>query len=156
MRWNMEDGSPVGDAEHRSHLDMLMRQADLETRPDFTPGLSIAVGDGVERVFLCAGPYFALERWRAGTAEPLRRSFATAQILSNVGAPVRVRTGGWSEELGRAETLVLPAACGEVEITGPADVLFGCLPDLDRDVRDPLLAAGYPLPLVRRFIASSA
>ncbi|MFF0462561.1 type I phosphomannose isomerase catalytic subunit [Streptomyces mexicanus] len=156
MRWNMEDGSPVGEAEHRSNLDMLMRQADLETRPDFTPGLSVAVGDGVERVFLCAGPYFALERWRAGTAEPLRRSFATAQVLSNVGAPVRVRTGGWSEELGRAQTLVLPAACGEVEITGPADVLFGCLPDLDRDVRDPLLAAGYPLPLVRRFIASSA
>ncbi len=156
MRWNMEDGSPVGDAEHRANLDMLMRQADLETRPDFTPGLSVAVGDGVERVFLCAGPYFALERWRAGTAEPLRRSFATAQILSNVGAPVRVRTGAWSEELGRAETLVLPAACGEVEITGPADVLFGCLPDLDRDVSDPLLAAGYPLPVVRRFIASSA
>ncbi|RZU18281.1 type I phosphomannose isomerase catalytic subunit [Streptomyces sp. BK239] len=154
MRWNMEDGSQVGHAEHRSNLDMLMRQADLESRPDFHPGLSITVGDGVERVFLCAGPYFALERWRAGTAEPLRRSFATAQILSNVGAPVQVRSGTWSEELGRAETLLLPAVCGDVEINGPADVLFGYLPDLDRDVRDPLLAAGYPLPLLRRFIAS--
>ncbi|MGA5042320.1 type I phosphomannose isomerase catalytic subunit [Streptomyces capoamus] len=156
MRWNMEDGSPVGEEEHRSHLDMLMRQADLECRPDFTPGLGIAVGDGVERVFLCAGPYFALERWRAGTAEPLRRSFATAQILSNAGAPVRVETGMGSEELGRAETLLLPAACGEVEITGPADVLFGYLPDLDRDVRGPLLAAGYSPPLLRRFIAPPA
>ncbi|MFG2637971.1 hypothetical protein ACGFX8_29800 [Streptomyces sp. NPDC048362] len=156
MRWNMEDGSPVSEQEHRSNLDMLMRQADLESRPDFTPGLSIAVGDGVERVFLCVSPYFALERWRAGTAEPLRRSFGTAQILSNVGAPVRVRTGAWSEELGRAETLLLPAACGDVEITGPADVLFGYLPDLDRDVRGSLLAAGYPLPLLRQFLASSA
>ncbi|MGW0818804.1 class I mannose-6-phosphate isomerase [Streptomyces viridiviolaceus] len=148
MRWNMEDGSPVGDAEFGSHLDMLMQQVDLETKPDFTPGLSIAVGDGVERVFLCAGPYFALERWRAGTAEPLRHSFATAQILSNVGSPVRVRTGAWSEELGRAETLLLPAACGVVEITGPADVLFGYLPDLDRDVRGPLREAGHPLQLI--------
>ncbi|WP_217144955.1 class I mannose-6-phosphate isomerase [Streptomyces sp. AC627_RSS907] len=148
MRWKMEDGSSVGDAEFRANLDMLMRQVDLGARPDFTPGLSVAVGDGVERVFLCAGPYFALERWRAGTAEPLRHSFATAQILSNVGAPVRVRTGGWSEELGRAQTLLLPAACAEVEITGPADVLFGYLPDLDRDVRRPLLEAGHPLPLV--------
>ncbi|MFC8001979.1 class I mannose-6-phosphate isomerase [Streptomyces olivaceus] len=155
MRWKMEDGSPVGDAEFRTNLDMLMRQVDLETRPDFTPGLSITVGDAVERVFLCAGPYFALERWRAGTTEPLRHAFATTQILSNVGAPVRVRTGTWSEVLGRAETLLLPAACGEVEITGPADVLIGYLPDLDRDVRGPLLAAGYPVPLLRRFIASS-
>ncbi|MFF9024809.1 type I phosphomannose isomerase catalytic subunit [Streptomyces eurythermus] len=154
MRWNMEDGSPVDEEEFRANLDMLMRQVDLESRPECSPGLSIAVGDGVERVFLCAGPYFALERWRAGTAEPLRHSFATAQILSNVGAPVRVRTGTWSEELGRAETLLLPAACREVEITGPADVLFGHLPDLDRDVRAPLLAAGYPLPLLRRFIAA--
>lgn len=148
MRWNMEDGSPVGDAEFAANLDMLMRQADLDSRPDFTPGLRIPVGDGVERVFLCAGPYFALERWRAAAEEPLRHSFATAQILSNAGAPVRVRTGGWSEELGRAETLVLPASCGEVEIGGPADVLFGYLPDLDRDVRGPLLDAGYPRRLI--------
>ncbi|MGY1438522.1 class I mannose-6-phosphate isomerase [Streptomyces reniochalinae] len=144
MRWQMEDGSRVSDAEFGSHLDMLMRQVDLETRPDFTPGLAVAVGDGVERVFLCAGPYFALERWHAGTEEPVRHSFATAQILSNVGGPVRVRSGEWREELGPAETLLLPAACGHVEITGPADVLFGYLPDLDRDVRGPLLEAGYP------------
>ncbi|MFG2129717.1 hypothetical protein ACGFNV_18215 [Streptomyces sp. NPDC048751] len=142
----------MSDQEHRSNLDMLIRQADLESRPDFTPGLGITVGDGVQRVFLCASPYFALERWRAGTAEPLRRSFATAQILCNVGAPVRVRIGTWREELGRAETLLLPVACGDVEITGPADVLFGYLPDLDRDVRGPLLAAGYPLPLLQQFI----
>ncbi|MFE0876150.1 type I phosphomannose isomerase catalytic subunit [Streptomyces smyrnaeus] len=148
MRWNMEDGSPVGDAEFSSNLDMLMQQVDLDARPDFTPGLRVAVGDGVERVFLCAGRYFALERWRAGTAEPLRHSFATAQILSNVGAPVRVRAGDWSGELDRAETVLLPAVCGEVEITGPADVLFGHLPDLDRDVRRPLVEAGYPLQAI--------
>ncbi|WP_399920516.1 class I mannose-6-phosphate isomerase [Streptomyces kanamyceticus] len=148
MRWHMEDGSPVEDAEFDVNLDMLMRQVDLDNRPDFTPGLALTVGDGVERVFLCASPYFALERWRAGTAEPLRHSFATAQILSNVGAPVRVRTGAWEEEVGRAETLLVPAVCGDIEITGPADVLFGYLPDLDRDVRAPLLEAGYPPHLI--------
>ncbi|MFI0242176.1 class I mannose-6-phosphate isomerase [Streptomyces sp. NPDC016845] len=147
MRWDMADGSPVCDTDFTSHLDMLMRQVDLDTRPDFTPGLSIAVGDAVERVFLCVGPYFALERWRAGTAEPLRHSFATAQILTNVGAPVQVRTGDWNGRLGRAETLLVPAVCGDVEITGPADVLFGYLPDLDRDTR-PLREAGYAPQLI--------
>ncbi|MFF4173042.1 type I phosphomannose isomerase catalytic subunit [Streptomyces sp. NPDC001744] len=148
MRWRMEDGSPVDDAEFAANLDMLMEEVDPDSRPEFTPGLRIAAGDGAERLFLCAGPYFALERWRTGTQEPLRRSFATAQVLSNAGAPVRVRTGDWAGELGRAETLLLPAACGEVEIAGPADVLFGYLPDLERDVYAPLRAAGFPPHLV--------
>ncbi|ADH67211.1 class I mannose-6-phosphate isomerase [Nocardiopsis dassonvillei] len=144
MRWEMEDGSPVPDERWRANLEALMAQVRPEHRPDFHPGLRIGVGDGVERVFCCAGPHFALERWHAGTAEPLRHTFATAQVLTNVGAPVRVRCGDWRGELGRARTLLLPAALGEVEIAGPADVLFGYLPDLDRDVVAPLAAAGYP------------
>ncbi|MFP3116735.1 hypothetical protein ACWGUN_08870 [Streptomyces koyangensis] len=85
----------------------------------------------------------------------MRHAFATAQILTNVGAPVRVCSGAWSGELGRAETLLLPAALGEVELTGPADVLLGYLPDLDRDVRAPLLAAGYALPVIRSLTAGA-
>ncbi|MEG9247918.1 hypothetical protein V6S67_07460 [Arthrobacter sp. Soc17.1.1.1] len=88
------------------------------------------------------------EDWHAGSAEPLRHFFATAQILTNVGAPVRVRAGAWDQELGRAQTLLLPAAVGEVEIAGPADVLLGYLPDLTRDVIAPLSAAGYSPALI--------
>ncbi|WP_017571579.1 class I mannose-6-phosphate isomerase [Nocardiopsis halotolerans] len=144
MRWNMEDGSPVPEERWHANLDALMAEVRLESRPNFHAGLRIGCGDGVERVFCCAGPYFALERWHAGTAEPLRHSFATAQILTNVGAPVEVRSGSWSGELGRGRTLLLPAAVGGVEVTGPADVLLGYLPDLVRDVVTPLAAAGYP------------
>ncbi|SDQ08296.1 class I mannose-6-phosphate isomerase [Quadrisphaera sp. DSM 44207] len=143
MRWQMEDGSPVPDEEFAANIDAFVQEAKLDPKPDFVPGLAVRIGDGVERVVLTASPYFALERWRAGTAEPLRRSFATAQVLSNTGAPVQVRAGACTEELGRAETLLLPAVLGEVEITGPADVLFGYLPDLTRDVVEPLVAAGY-------------
>ncbi|MQY03719.1 class I mannose-6-phosphate isomerase [Actinomadura macrotermitis] len=143
MRWQMEDGSHVGDEEFAANLDMFLKEVKTGTRPDFVPGLRIPVADGVDRTFLCAGPYFALERWSAGTAAPLRRSFATAQILTNIGAPVRVRAKDFREELGRAATLLLPAALGEVEIEGPADVLFGYLPDLWRDVVSPLAEAGY-------------
>lgn len=112
-------------------------------RPDFTAGLSVRVDDAVEQTFLCAGPYCALERWRAGTAAPLRRRFETAQVLSNVGAPITVTAEEWSGDRDAAETLLLPAYVGAVEIAGPADVLFGYLPDLDRDVHRPLAEAGY-------------
>ena len=94
-------------------------------------------------MFCCAAPYFALERWQAGTVTPLRHRFSTAQILANAGAPVEVTVRGQTGRLGRAESLLLPAALGEVEISGPADVLFGYLPDLDQDVRQPLTDAGY-------------
>jgi mannose-6-phosphate isomerase len=45
--------------------------------------------------------------------------------------------------LGAAETLLLPAALGEIQLAGPADVLFGYVPDLEQDIRAPLRAAGY-------------
>ena len=143
MPWHMEDGSPVSREERQANVDMFLREADLDLRPGFSPGLPIEVDDGVQRVFCCAGPYFALERWQAGTTAPLRFTFSTAQILANVGAPVSVTVRGRSARLGRAESLLLPAALGEVEVAGPADVMVGYLPDLERDVRRPLTAAGY-------------
>lgn len=42
---------------------------------------------------------------------------------------------------GRA--LLLPAAPGEVTVTGPADLMVSYLPDLERDVRAPLIEAGH-------------
>lgn len=146
MHWRMEDGATLDDERWRANIEALLEELRPEAGPDFQPGLRIRAGDGVERVVLCAGPYFALERWRAGTAEPLRRSFETALVVSNAGAPVSVRAGGASgatQWLGRAETLLLPAALGEVEVSGPADLLVGYLPDLRRDIREPLEAAGY-------------
>ncbi|GAA3569256.1 class I mannose-6-phosphate isomerase [Microlunatus spumicola] len=148
MRWEMEDGADVPDEEWHANLDALLAEVRLDPRPEPTPGLPVRLGDGVQRVFYCAGPYFALERCQAGTAAPLRRNFRTAQVLTNVGAPVEVRTPAGVETLGRAETLLLPAALREVELTGPADVLVGYLPDLERDVVAPLLEAGYSRALV--------
>ncbi|AEW97842.1 phosphomannose isomerase [Streptantibioticus cattleyicolor NRRL 8057 = DSM 46488] len=91
---------------------------------------------------LCAGPYFALERRRVGSMAPMTVPLETAVILSNAGAPVTVTAGRHGEHLGRARTLLLPAALERLGIGGPADVLLGYLPDLEADIRRPLLAAG--------------
>lgn len=71
---------------------------------------------------------------------------AVAMVLSNAGAPVTVTTPGGRERPARAESLLLAAALGRLRIEGPADVLLGHLPDLDTDVRAPLLAAGHGPP----------
>jgi mannose-6-phosphate isomerase len=84
-----------------------------------------------------------LERWRVAGATTWRYGFDGVRILSNAGAPVTLRGGSWRGRLERGRTLLLPAALGEVDVDGPADLLVGYLPDLARDVRAPLLAAGH-------------
>ncbi|MFD8233850.1 type I phosphomannose isomerase catalytic subunit [Streptomyces sp. NPDC059696] len=143
MRHRMEDGSPVPDDEWHANLRRLLDEWRPGHRPEFHPGLSIASGDGVVRTVLCAGPHFALERWSAGTTTPLSYRFSTVRILTNAGAPVTVTSGSWTGRLDRARTLLLPAALGEVHVQGPADVLIGYVPDLEHDIRAPLLAAGH-------------
>ncbi|TDB85683.1 mannose-6-phosphate isomerase [Actinomadura sp. KC216] len=143
MRHHMEDGSPIGDGEWHRNLDMLLAEWKPDPRPDFQPGLRVAVTEDVERVVCCAGPYFALERWRAAAGASIRLPLPTAKVLSNPGSAVRVSAGRWSGVLEPARTLLLPAVLGEAEIAGPADVLVGYLPDLEADVRAPLAAAGY-------------
>ncbi|WP_345663696.1 type I phosphomannose isomerase catalytic subunit [Streptomyces venetus] len=141
MRTRMEDGSPVPDEEWHSNLAALLDQWHPDPRPEFHPGLDIRTDDGAVRTVLCAGPYFALERWTSGAT--LRHSFSTVRILTNAGAPVTVTSGDRTVRLDRARTLLLPAALGEIHVQGPADVLIGYVPDLDRDIRAPLLAAGH-------------
>ncbi|MET8772947.1 class I mannose-6-phosphate isomerase [Streptomyces sp. NPDC004658] len=143
MPWRMEDGAPLDERERKENIERLLDEWRPEPRPAFQPGLSVPAGDTVVRTVLCAGPYFALERWTAGAGARISRSFATAQVLSNAGAPVTVACDGWTGPLDRARTLLLPAALGEVRVTGPADVLFGYVPDLEADVRAPLTAAGH-------------
>lgn len=124
-------------------IDALIAELEPEIRPVVQAGLRIPAGTDNDRNFCCAGPHFALERWRVGATEPLHHSFETALILSNPTSPCTVRVGDWAGTLGRAETLLLPAVLGEVEITGPADVLVSYLPDIEKDVVGPLRAAGY-------------
>jgi mannose-6-phosphate isomerase len=143
MPWHMEDGSPVSEAEREKNIDTLLAELHPASRPDFQPGLRIAVSDEVERVICCAGRYFALERWRVAAGVPLRYRFEHATILSNVGLPAVVRSASWAEQLERAASLLLPAALREIEIMGPADVFIGYLPNLEHDVYEPLAAAGY-------------
>lgn len=109
----MEDGAPLAEREREENIERLLDEW-RPPRPEFHPGLSVRVDDSVVRTVLCAGPCFALERWTAGGNGPLTRTFATAQILSNAGAPVTVTCGGWTGRLGRARTLCRPrsARCG--------------------------------------------
>ncbi|MGW3466405.1 mannose-6-phosphate isomerase, partial [Streptomyces olivaceoviridis] len=65
MPWRMEDGAPLAEREREANIERLLDEWRPEPRPRFQPGLSVPVDDSVVRTVLCAGPYFALERWTA-------------------------------------------------------------------------------------------
>ncbi len=147
MTWDMEDGSPVPGDERERNLDALLDELRPEPQPRFLPGL-VLLEEGVVRRICCAGPWFALERIGVPAGGAHARSVETALVLTNVGPAATVSAGAWSEELALGRSLLVPAAAGELAISGPADVLVGYLPDLERDVLAPLAAAGHPPELV--------
>ena len=113
-------------------------------KPESEPGNSLTVG--------CAGPYFALERWRLTAphrdpAHPWR-----CLTLSNVGDPISIAWSGGQETLGRAESVLLPAAIGDVTIAplaASADLIACYVPDLERDIVAPLRNAGHREDAIR-------
>ena len=140
MPWQMEDGARLSQQEWEKNIDALLEELRPELRCTPQPGLTLEKG-GLTRLFCCAGPYFALERWRF--SESQRFSFSRARIVSNTGEPLTVEANGVSVTLGRAESLLLPAALEEVTLHGAGELLIGYVPDLTRDVVAPLRQAGY-------------
>ena len=142
-------GERLDDETWRSNIEAALDELRTDYRPRPNPGLVLQSGEN-RRTLCCAGPHFALERWTlAGPfTEPTHPE--RCLTLSNVGEPVRIEYEGGTEALGRGESCVLPAAIGEVSVapdeTGGAAgaSLIACyVPDLERDVVEPLQRAGH-------------
>jgi len=141
MPWEMEDGEPIPQAQWEENVDDTVSQVHLEQQSEPNPGLSLHDSEGVERRFCCAGPYFAMERILF--VEGYRRYFSRPLLLSNLGESIEVVWSGGTMILPRAETLLLPAALGNIELNGRGEVLLNYEPNLDADIVVPLHQAGY-------------
>lgn len=137
-------GREVGEEGWRANiaetLDELRR--DLFPRPN--PGLVLEDGAN-RRTVGCAGPHFALERWALEDVHVVDAGPRRFTTLTNLGDPVVLRFEGGREHLGRAESCLLPAGLERVHVEpgGTADLIACYLPDLQRDVVEPLLAQGH-------------
>lgn len=127
--------------------DIRLTLAELKTNyfPKPSPGLTIEREDNRYTIG-CAGPYFALERWnlRRTHHQPVHddRCFT----ISNVGETVAIRFAGGEELLGRAQSCVIPAALGAFDVaplSQSADLIFCYVPDLQRDIVQPLRDAQF-------------
>lgn len=139
-------GEETWDANINATLD------ELRTEYQPRPNRGLERRSGANRYVVgCAGPHFALERWTLTAPHTEPAHPRRCLTLSNVGVPVRLEYAGGAEELGRAESCILPAAIGEVRIVpgGEADLVVCYVPDLAQDIVAPLRAAGHPDAAIR-------
>ncbi len=141
------NGNRLSDDQWRANIETTLAELKTDYLPKPNPGLDKPLRDPGNRITVgCAGPYFALERWRLTApyhdpAHPWR-----FVILSNVGDPVTIAWSSGEETLDRAESVLLPAAIGGVTISptsGVADLIATYLPDLEQDIVAPLRAANH-------------
>ena len=93
-----------------------------------------------------AGPHFALERWIIAHPHAVAARPDRCLTLSNLGDQVTLAYRGGVVSLGKAESCLLPAALGDFTIVpSHRTVLIACyVPDLQRDIVQPLQQAGHP------------
>jgi mannose-6-phosphate isomerase len=140
-------GNRLSDDQWRANIDATLAELKRDFLPKPHAGLDKPPPEPGNRITVGgAGPYFAIERWRL--TEPHRDPSHAWRFLtlSNVGEPVTIAWSGGEETLGRAESILLPAAIGDVTILpsgGEADLIACYLPDMQRDIVEPLRAAGH-------------
>lgn len=146
-------GNRHSDEQWRRNIDATLAELKRDFLPRPHPGLAKPEPEPGNRITVGgAGPYFAVERWRltaphVDPAHPWR--FVT---LSNVGQPVTIAWSGGEDTLARGESVLLPAAIGDVTVIPGdrgADLVACYLPDLERDIIAPLRAAGHPDEAIR-------
>jgi mannose-6-phosphate isomerase len=138
-----------GNRKSEEQWDEDIRKTLVELERDYfpRPNPGLLRHDGPNRLNVgCAGPYFALERWNLREAQRLdtegRRSFT----ISNVGEPITIHFESGEDTVARATSRVIPAALGSFEVVpeeDAGDVIVCYIPDLHRDIVEPLRAAGH-------------
>jgi mannose-6-phosphate isomerase len=142
-------GTPLSPEQWHANIEATLAELRTDTLPRPNPGLERPSGATGNRLVVgAAGPHFAIERWTLSEPHQEPAHPWRCLTLSNVGDPVRLTYSGGEETLARAESCILPAALGTLTITPtgstPASLIACYVPDLARDVIDPLRAASYP------------
>ena len=126
----------AADAVEAVHLE---DDIDCRTRP-----VTVRLGRS-HRMWVLACEHFALERLDLAEPCEIRRDGRRFRVLSQIAGNARVRSEGFTASLAPGVSLLLPACLGRVQIEpeGPASLLLAYVPDLLRDVIEPLRAGGF-------------
>ncbi|MBE9180283.1 mannose-6-phosphate isomerase [Oculatella sp. LEGE 06141] len=144
-------GNPHSQEQWHININATLDELKNHYHPRPNPGLKVEQ-NGNQRIYGCAGPYFALEQWILTQPYVERSHPHRCNTLTNVGNRVQLEFEGGTETLEQGESCILPAAIGEVRILPDRQAsLVACyVPDLPRDVVEPLMEAGFDRDQIRQ------
>ncbi len=107
--------------------------------------LSLSQRSGVQHHLWAACEHFAAERLRTPVPYPKHTAGRSAHLITVVAGHGELHCDGTALALAPRASVVVPAACASYQIvpTQAMDVLISYVPDLWRDVIEPLRALGY-------------
>jgi len=129
------------------HLEEAAEVADLQGRGDYQiPSLRVEKISHAED-YLVACPYFALVKWHGFKKNARLETHGKFRVLTVVSGSFTATTEeGEAMPLELGDTVLIPACLKEVRLDagGPdAEIIVSFVPDMDKDVREPLRHAGY-------------
>ncbi|MBV9864170.1 MAG: class I mannose-6-phosphate isomerase [Abitibacteriaceae bacterium] len=102
--------------------------------------------DGVERTFCAACQYFVLERWRATKTFTFHDAAPRFNTLTVISGAATFSGNGESVVARHGESLLIPAGVdveiGPEQVSGEVEMLRCYVPNLERDVVEPLRQRG--------------
>ncbi len=129
------------------HIDAAAQVADLRDHGGYKiPSLRVEHPSHAED-YLVACPYFALVKWHAFRESARLETGGDFRVLTVVsGSFTAVAEDGETMRLELGDTVLVPACLKEIRLDASspdAQIIVSFVPDLERDVRKPLRAAGY-------------
>ena len=138
----------IPEADARRHPDLAIECAYYEDGPQETTNYVTIPDSGAERAFCAACQYFVLEKLTASTPLSFSDSAARFNTLTLINGAAMITGNGESVFARRGESLLIPAGV-DIEIApqgltnaGQVEMLRCYVPDLQRDIIEPLRARG--------------
>ena len=139
------------------HVDKALDVTDFDPPARTTiPPLDLSAS----RQLLIACELFALEGWTIDTAQTYATDPGTFEILTVIEGGISVRSSGDELLLRRGDSVVLPAALGDYTLLPDphtdgerARILRAYVPDLERDIVDPLRNRGVSMDQIAASVA---
>jgi mannose-6-phosphate isomerase len=125
------------------HHDAGLAIVDFRSQPAPIPPLTLGAGPG-KRAILVATRYFALELIALETSAVVRLpAVESPQVLTCIEGAAILDAGGWVSSLAKGETLIVPVGSpAALTGSGRGVLLRGWVPDLEREIAAPAIAAG--------------
>ncbi len=112
--------------------------------------LQMPAENGAVRRVLAACRYFAAERWDLDGLSAHETHGDSFHIVLTIDGPVQVVTTDGAMTLASGQAVIVPAASGGYTVEGNGAVLVYYVPNLARDIVEPLSAAGHDMAAIVR------